>query len=246
MQVTILGTGAAIPDGHRMQTGYLVESEEYAMLVDCGSGVFHRLAQTDVEIDELDCVLLSHLHLDHVSDLLSVLTARWLLGDDPLPVVGPSGTLELLTTLRDLFPPLDEEITLDVREWDGGNKQFGPIAVAATETVHSIPCYAYRVTANGGSVTLSGDTEANDSVIEFADGSDFLVHDCAFPDEMDIANHASPTQLGAAIAGSDIDHVLLTHLYPVTAEYEADMCEQVGRRFEGSVSFAEDLDVIDV
>ena len=246
MRVTILGTGAAIPDGQRMQTGYLIESEGYAMLVDCGSGVFHRLAQTDVGIAGLDGVLLSHLHLDHVSDLLSVLTARWLLGDELLPVVGPTGTRELLTTLRDLFPPLDEEITLDVREWDGGDKQFGPIAVAATETVHSIPCYAYRVTANEGSVTLSGDTEATDSIIEFADGSDVLVHDCAFPDEMDIANHASPTQLGAALAGADIDHVLLTHLYPVTAEHEADMCEQVAAHFDGTVSFAEDLDVIEV
>lgn len=246
MRVTILGSGSAIPDGRRVQSGYLVAADDTAILVDCGSGVMHRLAQTDRGIEGIDALLLSHLHLDHVADVLPLLTARWLLGADPLPVIGPTGTQDLLETLRSLFPPLADELVLDVREWEDPEWTFGPFVVRATRTAHSIPCFAYRVEAEGRTVTLSGDTEASEEVIAFADGSDLLIHDCSFPDGMDIANHTTPSALAHVLAGADIGRVLLSHRYPVTSGKEAAMCEAVGASFDGRVSTAEDGQVLAV
>ena len=51
MQVTFLGTGAAMPTGERSQTGLLLEDPDDGsdpLLVDCGSGAIHGLAATDV------------------------------------------------------------------------------------------------------------------------------------------------------------------------------------------------------
>jgi Metal-dependent hydrolases of the beta-lactamase superfamily III len=47
MEVTFLGTGSAMPTGDRAQTGLLVTHDDRTLLVDCGSGVLHRLASTD-------------------------------------------------------------------------------------------------------------------------------------------------------------------------------------------------------
>jgi ribonuclease BN (tRNA processing enzyme) len=80
MEVTFLGTGSAMPTGDRAQTGLLVTHDDRRLLVDCGSGVLHRLAATETGYEAVHTVLLTHLHLDHVSDLLPLLKARWLAG----------------------------------------------------------------------------------------------------------------------------------------------------------------------
>ncbi len=245
MRVTVLGSGSAIPDGQRMQAGYLVETGGYAILLDCGSGILHRVAATDVGIDGLDAVLLSHHHLDHVSDLIALLTARWLVGADPLPVVGPPGTEALLQAGIEWYPDL-EAITLDAAVWSGSPERMGPFTIRSTETVHSTTCFGYRLEADGAVVTYSGDTEACEAVISLAENSDVLIHDCSFPDGMEIANHTTPAELAAVLEGSTIDTVLLTHLYPMTAGIEPEMRETVAAGFDGTVEVAEDGMMIDL
>ena len=46
MRVTFLGSGSAMPTGERFQTGILVQEDGRTLLVDCGSGVLHRLQQS--------------------------------------------------------------------------------------------------------------------------------------------------------------------------------------------------------
>ncbi len=69
MEITFLGTGVAIPQKDRVQSGILVRLEEKPLLIDCGSGVLSRFPEAGVSHTEVDTVLLSHLHLDHVADL---------------------------------------------------------------------------------------------------------------------------------------------------------------------------------
>jgi ribonuclease BN (tRNA processing enzyme) len=91
-----------MPTGDRFQTGLVVESGDDRLLVDCGSGVLHALARTDAGYEGADAVLLTHHHLDHVADLLPLLKARWLAGEESLAVAGPPGTKALLTDLLDV------------------------------------------------------------------------------------------------------------------------------------------------
>ena len=102
MQVTFLGTGAAMPTGDRSQTGLLLADpggDSDPLLVDCGSGALGALAATDVGYEAVGSVLLTHHHLDHVSDLLPLLKARWLAGETALEIVGPDGTEALVEDL---------------------------------------------------------------------------------------------------------------------------------------------------
>src|SRR5699024_3188325 len=103
MRVTFLGTGAAMPSGRRSQTGLLVEADEDHLLIDCGSGVLNALARTETGYEGVSTVLLTHHHLDHVSDLLPLMKARWLAGEEHLEVVGPQGTKDLLDGLLDVY-----------------------------------------------------------------------------------------------------------------------------------------------
>lgn len=242
MRVTFLGTGSAMPTGRRFQTGLLVESDGEHLLIDCGSGVLHALQRTDVGYEGVDAVLLTHHHLDHVSDLDVLLKARWLAGATELTVAGPPGTEDLVEGLFDLHEYMQDRLDLTVRDVERSFSIAG-FDVDSMEVRHSMQCFAYRVThADGPPFVFSGDTEAFPELVEFADGTAVLVHDCSFPDDVDVSNHPTPSQLGEALAAADadLDRVYLTHLYPHTEGCHEEMLESVGDHYDGDVRFADD------
>ncbi|WP_435193939.1 MBL fold metallo-hydrolase [Natronomonas sp. EA1] len=241
MKVTFLGTGSAMPTGDRAQTGLLLESESAdPLLVDCGSGVLSALARTEVGYEGVDTVLLTHHHLDHVSDLMAFYKARWLAGADDLTVVGPAGTRELVEGLLDVHDYLRGRLELTVREVEAGSFELAGYDVEAVEGVHSMRSFAYRFESGEIAFTFSGDTEATAAIADLADGSVVLAHDCSFPDEVDVSNHPTPSQLGEALAGHDIGRVYLTHLYPHTDGNHEAMINAVRERFDGDVRVARD------
>jgi len=242
MQVTLLGTGSAMPAPDRVQTGILVERGDRRLLVDCGAGVLHRLSRTEVGYEGVGTVLLTHHHLDHVADLLALLKARWLSGDDHLAVVGPEGTKALLDDLLGVHDYLRDRVDLQLREiGPEATVEVAGIDVASRSGRHSVPVLAYRFGGPDGPFVFSGDTEAFRGMGRFADGADALVHDCSFPDSVDVSNHPTPTQLGRSLADADVDRLYLSHRYPHTDGVEEEMCDAVrAAGFDGEVRVARD------
>jgi ribonuclease BN (tRNA processing enzyme) len=237
MRLTFLGTGSAMPLPDRAQTGLLVAEGDRRLLVDCGAGVLHRLAATDTGYEAVSTVLLTHHHLDHVTDLLPLLKARWLAGEEHLEVVGPRGTKALVDGLLDVYDYLSGRTDLRVREVGAHDFSVAGFEVTARETRHSVDGFAYRF---GDALTVSSDTEAFAGMAAFAEGSSVLVHDCSFPDDVDVSNHPTPSKLGDALAGHDCGRVYLTHLYPHTEGRHAEMVEAVEDRYGGEVRIARD------
>ncbi|RJX45145.1 MBL fold metallo-hydrolase [Halonotius aquaticus] len=243
MEVTFLGTGSAMPTGDRMQTGLLVTHDDRRLLVDCGSGVLHRLAATNAGYEGVSTVLLTHLHLDHVADLLPLLKARWLAGEEHLEVVGPVGTKGLVDGLLSVHGYLDGRVDLQVREIVASETvSVGGLSVESRETQHSIDGLAYRFAVDGDDAefAFSGDTEAFAGMARFVEGCRVVAHDCSFPDSVDVDGHPTPSQLGEAFADSDVDHLYLTHLYPHTEGTHEEMCATVAESFDGEVHIARD------
>ncbi|MFC7114635.1 MBL fold metallo-hydrolase [Natronoarchaeum sp. GCM10025703] len=243
MRVTVLGTGAAQTTGERYQTGILLEAGDRSLLVDAGNGVFQRLAQLSRPAETIDTVLLTHLHLDHVADLSSIVKARVLSGRPECTVVGPPGTE---STLRQLLAvdELWDRATLHVTEIEPGTHTVAGFDVTAVETDHSAYCLAYRF---GDRFVFSGDTEASHAVARLADGCQVLLHDCAYPDSHpDPSNHATPTSLGRTLseADADLDRLYLTHLYPAAADAIDELRSTVDSFVDASVQVPSDTDVL--
>ena len=242
MQLTFLGTGSAMPTGHRVQSGTLLQAGDNRLLVDCGSGVLDALARTDIGYEGVDTLLLTHHHLDHVSDLDVLLKARWLAGETDLTVAGPPGTSALVESLLDVHDYMQDRLELTLVDIEDETFSLAGFDGERFETRHSMPCFAYRLAAGGPTVALSGDSEAFEELVAFADGAAVLVHDCSFPDDVDVSNHPTPSTLGAALAGADADlgRVYLTHLYPHTEGRHEEMLDSLADHYEGDVRFAED------
>ena len=69
MRLTVLGKSPAWQDAGGACSGYLVEDAGTALVLDCGNGVFAKLRAAR-DYTEIDAVLISHLHADHILDLV--------------------------------------------------------------------------------------------------------------------------------------------------------------------------------
>jgi ribonuclease BN (tRNA processing enzyme) len=75
LSVMVLGSGGPMATSSgRASAGYLIFTDgKPRILMDCGGGAFQRLAKSGADVKDLDTVLLSHLHIDHMSDLPAII-----------------------------------------------------------------------------------------------------------------------------------------------------------------------------
>jgi ribonuclease BN (tRNA processing enzyme) len=240
LRIIILGSGSPLPCCNRVQSGFLLEEASKLLVIDCGSGVLYRLGELGIDLRRVENVLLTHHHLDHLSDLLPLLKARWLLGSTKTTIYGPEGTESLLLGLLSLFPYLNKAVTLDVVELKGGEGlEVEGIDVKTIEAMHLIPTLAYKF---DDKIVISGDTEPSPEIGDFAEGCELLLHECSLPDDLDVPGHSTPTKLGQALAGHTIKALILVHLYPPASSKADDLVKQIREWFPGEVKVARDLD----
>jgi ribonuclease BN (tRNA processing enzyme) len=243
LKVTLLGTGVGIPQPGRSQSAMLIESE-MPLLFDCGAGTLLRLEQAGLDIDALDTAVLTHLHLDHVSDLLALAKARYLLQLCPLEIYGPLGTARWFETLQSAFPYLEKMQTNvhEVRPMD--SFQLKSCEIFAEEARHSVTALAYRIDAQDKVVVYSGDTEPSARIAALAYGSDLLIHECSFPEPFEVTNHSTPRRLGNMLRNANVKRVVLTHLYPQAQGLEEEMVEAVSNGTGSPVEVGYDFQII--
>jgi ribonuclease BN (tRNA processing enzyme) len=246
MEIIFLGTGVAVPQRGRVQSGVLVKLEEKPLLIDCGSGVLCRFPETNVSHTEVDTVLLSHLHLDHVADLVCLLKANWLRGKTDMRVYGPEGTEDWFSKLIGAYEYLQDEVDVNITEILPG-KEFTPegfdCEISCTAGVHSVPTLAYRVTAEDGEFVYSGDTEPCRDIMDLAAEADLLIHECSFPPGTKVTNHSTPSSLAELLDeyNNEIGSICLTHFYPDMRGHEREAIYRLKGYFDGEVILAEDL-----
>jgi len=73
--VMVLGSGGPVAtEQGRASAGYLIFIDgQPKILMDAGGGTFQRLAASGTDVKDLDVVLLSHLHIDHMGDLSPII-----------------------------------------------------------------------------------------------------------------------------------------------------------------------------
>lgn len=266
LELTVLGSGGPFLSPHRASSAYLVRAGTTSVLVDCGGGAFERLGRAGADPAGLSAVLLTHTHADHTGGLPSVVFAAYMAGrTTPLPVVGPAGRdihpgcrrfTELLFGEQgawsylhtfDGFGIAATEVPSDV---DGARPapvlQLPGVQVSAIAVPHGMmPSLAYRLDADGASITLSGDVQgAAPGLAELGRDTDLLVHNMALP-EREVphsALHARPSQVGRTAAAAGARSLLLSHVMPELEDERPAAEAQVRSAYDGPVHWANDLE----
>jgi ribonuclease BN (tRNA processing enzyme) len=248
MQVTVLGSGTAIPVAARFPAGYLLTFDGTVVMVDSGPGTLRRLATVGVPLEQLDGVLLTHYHTDHCADLAALLFALrspQFAGRKPLRLFGAPGLLRLLQKLTEAWPWLEPRgYDLRVTEVLPGTFDLDGATVTAVPIRHTAQSLGYRITTAAGTVAFSGDADTCDELVELARGSDLFVCDCAMPDDQKIDGHLTPALAAQHAERAGAPRLLLTHFYPACDGH--DLAAAAAAHYRGEVLLAEDLMVLPI
>ncbi len=247
MKLTILGSGTCAVTLRRSCSSYYLYADGKHILIDIGFGALRRLTEAGVDYRDIDVVLCSHYHLDHISDLSPLLMAlRYTPGFErqkPLTLIGPKNFRKFLYGCRDLFGdwllPTDDEYKLLIYELDTEQLELDGCLIKARNTFHTHPSNGYRIECNGKSIMYSGDSGPCDELVELAANADLALIECSFPDNEPFERHLTPRQAAEIARDAKVKKLVLTHFYPMMDE--VDVLAACTPIYKGAVSVAEDL-----
>jgi ribonuclease Z len=79
-EITVLGSGSAIPTANRFPTAQVLNILERFFLIDCGEGTQMQLRKHKVKLQRINHIFISHLHGDHYFGLIGLVSSMHLLG----------------------------------------------------------------------------------------------------------------------------------------------------------------------
>jgi ribonuclease BN (tRNA processing enzyme) len=250
MELTILGSGTGIPSLRRGSPGSLVQVNGVSILMDSGSGSLQRLLQTGVTYKDLDLVLYSHVHPDHVADLVPLLFACKYM-EDPrtkdLAIIGGNGFRDYFEALRTTYGHWVEsdDYHLEIKEMSSDTLDIFGVGITTRPTKHTPESVGYRLESpDGKTLVYSGDTGYCSNIVHLAADADVVLLETSFPDEFQVPGHLTPSSAGRVAQEAGCKRVVLTHMYPpCDAEEVQRECQKL---FQGEVIVAEDMMTIQV
>lgn len=210
----------------------MIEEGETTLLLDCGNSVFSKLRRYHDYCD-VDAVVISHMHADHILDLIPYAYAltysprqqpvpvdRWDGTDSPaspklfLPEFGCGIMRRIVETWGngDLI-----ENAFDVSEYLADDElEVGPLKIRFKEVPHFCKTHAVEIssTDNGHRLTYGSDHAPDNGIVEFAKGTDLLILESTLPrPERDgIRGHLTPEEAGEHASKAGAKRLVLTHI----------------------------------
>lgn len=245
MELVVVGSGTGVPSLRRGSPALAVKAAGRLLLLDLGNGTLRSLLRYGLDFNDIDVLALSHVHPDHVGDLVPFLFAtRYALGytrQEPFWLLAARGFQEFLAHLKGAFgqwvePPPGLMVLKELAPEGPDEVGWEGLLVRSAPTNHTAGSLAYRVEAEGRALVYSGDTDESDSLVELAYGADLLVLEAANP--FKVPGHLTPPEAGRLAARAGVKRLLLTHFYPPCDE--VDVVALAAREFSGEIIKAED------
>lgn len=190
-------------------TSYLMECGGKRILIDAGSGALARV-QEFCALDELDMIVLTHLHSDHCSEMFIL---RYALRNRSVPVLLPK-TPEKEYGMLNACPCFDttelsEHLTLNLPGTDA--------ELSFCKTIHPVECYAVKIREQGKTFVFSGDSSYSGNLTAFCEDADVFLCDSGFlssQEDTGALPHMYVREAALTAKKAGVRRLLLTHINP--------------------------------
>jgi len=263
VEFEVLGSGGPEIDT-RASTSYLLWIDNKArLIVDMGSGSMLRFEQSGAKLEDLEAVVLTHLHIDHSVDLAAFIKAGYFSKrSDSLDIIAPDGnnyfpsTTEFLALLfgkngayrymQDVLSPNSDSfqiIPINIKQ--RSKRVYKDFSLEFIRVHHGIvPALALLIQTQGKTILISGDTnDENHNLEKLAQNADLFVAHHAIPEiRKGYATHLhmAPSIIADIAKKANVKKVLLTHRMLRTINREAETLKIIKEKYKGKVIFAED------
>ena len=268
ISLQVLGSGGPESGDKRASSAYIIWIDgKNKVLIDFGGGASLRFEEVGAKIEDLDVILLTHLHVDHTADLPALLKSSFF--------TRASGNLHIYGPESNKFMPSTEDFIERLFENGNGAWQYlgdyldgsarlqvkahtidesrnikviyhkHGIKISAVSVHHGIiPAIAYRVDVGNKSITFSGDMNGDYHTLEtLALHSDILVAHNAIPKDakgVATALHMTPNIIGHIAKQAQVKKLVLSHRMLRTLGRERETKKEVRKYYKGVVKFAND------
>jgi ribonuclease BN (tRNA processing enzyme) len=249
VRFTVLGKSPAWQDAGGACSSYLVTEGDYRLLIDCGNGAFGKLRE-HLSYALVDEVLISHVHTDHVTDLIPFAFAlnHGLPPEPPPPrprlwlPPGGASQMRAIVAVTGSDGLIDE--AFDVSEYEqNGRLTLGSLAIELSEVPHYTLTHAIGITAPSGKRLVYGaDCRRGPELEAAARGADILIAEATLPhpdpDSVPLADrgHMSAGEAAAVAAAAGVGTLVLTH---ISDQLDHDAAVAAAReRFAGTIEIA--------
>lgn len=244
MKLTVLGCYGTFPGTNGACSGYLVQDEGVNILIDCGNGVISR-AQRYCKIEDINAIVLSHLHLDHMADafvLKYAIETKMAKGQkiDRIKLFLPGSPWE---SIGELY---DSNVFDIVKINEGLEVSVVGLYLSFVGMRHLIESYAVVIKKEEKKFVYSGDTGFNGELGKAAENADIFLCESTFLEsegKCQFDHHLSAAMAGRIAAGAKVKKLLLTHFW-----YEEDKEKYLfeARKYFENVYLAKELSIYDI
>ncbi|MDJ0789546.1 MAG: MBL fold metallo-hydrolase [Myxococcota bacterium] len=215
LHAALCGAGSPLPDPNRSGPCTAVIAGDRIFVVDAGTGSSRNLTQLRVPQGEIEAILLTHFHSDHIDGLGELMMQRWVNGthEAPVPVMGPRGVEAVVEGFNQAYQQdhvyrvahHGDDIVPDTgggglaRPFDVPSEGRdvvvldGDVKITAFSVVHAPiePAVGYRFDYGGRSLVISGDTIRSTNLERVAEGTDLLIHEALSPELVGVLTAAA-------------------------------------------------------
>lgn len=218
MKVTIIGCSGSFPGPDSPASCYLLEAENFRLLLDFGAGALGPL-QRHIGLYDVDAICLSHLHADHCLDMCAYHVVRTYGPGAPYPRVPVHAPADASRRLSAAYGMPDEpalETAFEFIPLQPDTFEVGPFTVRAGQVNHPVEAYGFRVSQGGRTVAYSGDTGESAELVKLAEDADLFLCEASFVDRPGLPAdlHMSGRQAAKHAAEARVGRLVLTHLVP--------------------------------
>ena len=220
MRLTILGKSPSWEDAGGACSSYLIEEGSTTVLLDCGSGALGKL-RARIDYRELDAIVISHFHADHLLDLVPMACAftygpASTDGTSPPRLLAPVGAEAFLRRLGSAID--DEHLIVDafpIEEYEPSSEtEIGEITVRTHPVPHVGPTHAIELIApSGARIVFGADGPYSEELVAAARDADLLLAEATLPDpDPGQRIHMSAEETGRLAREAGVGRLVLTHI----------------------------------
>lgn len=113
IDLTLLGCGGNVPMPNRFLSSLFINYKGSKILIDCGEGTQVAMKKYNCGFKNVDLILITHLHGDHIIGLIGLLQTMGNSGKtDDLTIVGPIGIIDAMKAIKVLVEYLPYKVNI--------------------------------------------------------------------------------------------------------------------------------------
>ncbi|MEI6043788.1 MAG: MBL fold metallo-hydrolase [Chloroflexota bacterium] len=195
MQIEVIGVGDAFSEQYN-SSSFVIKAGEFRLMVDCCERLRKALREARERggneiLGQIDSILLTHLHGDHVGGLEAYAFYKFFVDRRKphlyaaTPVLSELWEGRLKAPMRQLYNAdfsqlnlmtLEDYFEIHPLEPDR-QEQVGPLQVEIFPTRHHIPTFAARFSYAGRKLAYSADTTFDPALLDFLAPADLIIHE---------------------------------------------------------------------